>query len=123
MLHGDLGQPPGGWPEELQRKVLKGEPAITARPGSLLPDADLAAMRVEAEKRCGRSLDEEELASYLMYPKVFTDFAAAARKYGPVSVLPTPAFFYGMAVGDEANSTLANSRFSPTVRDRSKIVL
>mgnify|MGYP000213925537 FL=1 len=101
MLHGDLGQPPGGWPPALQQKVLKGETPITVRPGSLLPEADLAAVAAEAEKRCGRALDADELASYLMYPKVFTDFAGAARKYGPVSVLPTLAFFYGMAVGDE----------------------
>ena len=101
MLHGDLGQPPGGWPPALQRKVLKGETPITVRPGSLLPDADLGATAAEAEKRCGRALDENELASYLMYPKVFTDFAVAARKYGPVSVLPTLTYFYGMAVGDE----------------------
>ena len=36
MLRGDLGQPPGGWPEALQKKALKGEKPITVRPGSLL---------------------------------------------------------------------------------------
>ena len=101
MLHGDLGQPPGGWPPALQQKVLKGETPITVRPGSLLPEADLKAVAEEAEKRCGQAVDENDLASYLMYPKVFADFAGAARKYGPVSVLPTLVYFYGMAVGDE----------------------
>ncbi len=101
MLHGDLGQPPGGWPAALQRKALKGETPITVRPGSLLPPADLAREAAEAEKRCGRALEERELAAYLMYPKVFSEFAAASRKYGPVSVLPTLSYFYGMAVGDE----------------------
>jgi pyruvate carboxylase len=48
-----------------------------------------------------RGVDEQELASYLMYPKVFTDFANAERKYGPVSVLSTPVFFYGMAPEEE----------------------
>ena len=48
------------------------------------PTPTSTAVRAEAEKRCGRALDENELASYLMYPKVFADFAAAARKYGPV---------------------------------------
>ena len=99
MLRGDLGQPPGGWPAALQRKVLKGEAPITVRPGSLLPDADLAAARAEAESRCGREIDAHGLASWLMYPKVFADYAAAERKYGPVAVLPTGVFFYGMAVG------------------------
>lgn len=110
MMRGDLGQPPGGWPPAMQRKVLKGEAPITVRPGSLLPEADLTSVRAEAEKRCGRHLDEAELAAYLMYPKVFTDFAAAERKYGPVSVLPTPVFFYGMAVGDEITISLEKGK-------------
>ncbi|MBS7701384.1 MULTISPECIES: pyruvate carboxylase [unclassified Chelatococcus] len=101
MLKGDLGQPPGGWPEALQTKALKGEAPFTARPGSLLPDADLAAERKTVEAQLGRPVSGPEFASYLMYPKVFTDFAMAAEKYGPVSTLPTPAYFYGVAVGEE----------------------
>ncbi len=101
MMRGDLGQPPGGWPETLQAKVLKGEEPITARPGSLLAPADLGAARASAERACGRQIGDDELASYLMYPKVFTEFAATVRRYGPVSVLPTPVFFYGMQPGSE----------------------
>jgi len=101
MLRGDLGQPPGGWPKELQKKVLKGAEPSTARPGSLLAEADLAAKRAEAEEKTGRALNEFEFASWLMYPKVFSDFAAAIAEYGPVSVLPTPVYFYGMAPEDE----------------------
>jgi pyruvate carboxylase len=101
MLRGDLGQPPGGWPEALTRKALKGEAPVTARPGSLLADADLEVARAEAAKVLEGEAADTELASHLMYPKVFAEFAAAQRKYGPVSMLPTPVFFYGMAVGDE----------------------
>ncbi|TPV99145.1 MAG: 2-oxoglutarate carboxylase small subunit [Beijerinckiaceae bacterium] len=101
MLKGDLGQPPGGWPKALQAKALKGETPITVRPGSLLAPTDLAAARADAEKACGRQMSDDELASFLMYPKVFTDFAATIRRYGPVSVLPTPVFFYGMQPGSE----------------------
>ncbi len=101
MFHGDLGQPPGGWPEELQRKILKGEAPITLRPGSLLPEADLEALRAEAEEKAGEAIDDRDLASYLMYPKVFADYARARETYGPTSVLPTPVYFYGMAQGDE----------------------
>ena len=53
MLRGDLGQPPGGFPEALQKKVLKGAAPITERPGSLLPPADLDAERKEAEEAVG----------------------------------------------------------------------
>ncbi len=101
MLRGDLGQPPGSWPAALQKKVLKDAAPITARPGSLLKEADLPALKAEAEKKMGRALSGDEFVSFLMYPKVFADFAAILRKYGPLSALPTPAFFYGMAMGDE----------------------
>jgi pyruvate carboxylase len=101
MLHGDLGQPPGGWPSALQKKALKGAKPITVRPGSLLPPADLDAERKAAEEKTGQPVDDRALASYLMYPKVYVDFAKAADTYGPVSVLPTPVFFYGLPVGGE----------------------
>jgi pyruvate carboxylase len=101
MLRGDLGQSPGGWPAALQKKALKGDKPITARPGSLLKAADLTASRAEIEQKLGRKLSEYEFASWLMYPKVFTDFAAAQEIYGPVSVLPTPVYFYGMKGEEE----------------------
>lgn len=101
MLRGDLGQSPGGWPQALQKKALKGEKPITVRPGSLLKPANLKASRKEIEEKLERKLSEFEFASWLMYPKVFTDFAAAQETYGPVSVLPTPTYFYGMKSEDE----------------------
>ncbi|KZM51064.1 pyruvate carboxylase [Labrenzia sp. OB1] len=101
MLHGDLGQSPGGWPQDLQKKVLKGEKPITVRPGSLLKEADLDAERKEAAEKTGREISDTELASYLMYPKVFTDFDKAQQQYGPTSVLPTPVYFYGLEQGQE----------------------
>ncbi|WP_337267846.1 pyruvate carboxylase [Oryzifoliimicrobium ureilyticus] len=101
MLRGDLGQPPGGWPKDLQKKALKGEAAYTDVPGSLLAPADLDAERKAIETKLEREVSDFEFASYLMYPKVFTDFALTLDTYGPVSVLPTPAYFYGMADGEE----------------------
>ncbi|CAN7339614.1 pyruvate carboxylase [Rhizobium sp. LjRoot30] len=101
MLKGDLGQPPSGWPEALQKKALKGEEPYTAVPGSLLPPADLDAERKAIETKLERPVSDFEFASYLMYPKVFTDFALASDTYGPVSVLPTPAYFYGLKDGEE----------------------
>ena len=101
MLRGDLGQPPHGWPELLQKKALKGADPITVRPGSLLPPADLDTDRKRIESEIGRSLTCFEFASWQMYPKVFTDFVAAQERYGPVSMLPTPVYFYGMKVEDE----------------------
>jgi pyruvate carboxylase len=111
MMRGDLGQPPGGWPPELQKKVLKGATPITVRPGSLLAPADLEAERkTAAEKAGGIEIDDHALASYVMYPKVFTDFAKAADTYGPVSVLPTPVFFYGLPAGEEISVELERGK-------------
>lgn len=96
MMRGDLGQPPAGWPKALQAKVLKGAKPFTERPGALLPPANLEAERLEVETKVERKISDQEFSSYLMYPKVFTDFAAAQHNYGPTSVLPTPVYFYGL---------------------------
>ncbi|MBL6932178.1 MAG: pyruvate carboxylase [Rhodospirillales bacterium] len=101
LFHGDLGQPPGGFPRALQDKVLKGGSPITVRPGASVPAADLANLKVEAEHKVERHITDEELQSYLMYPKVFEDYALHRSRYGPVETLPTPVFFYGMEPGQE----------------------
>lgn len=101
LFRGDLGQPPGGWPKALQAKVLDGEEADASRPGARLPAIDLETNREEAEKIVARQIDDDELASYLMYPKVFIEFAAHRRSYGDVSVLPTPVFFFGLKPEEE----------------------
>jgi pyruvate carboxylase len=101
MLRGELGRPYGGWPAALQAKVLKGEPPIEVRPGACLPSADLEREREALSLRCGRPVSLEELASGLMYPKVFEQFAGLARRFGPTSRLPTPVYFYGLRPGQE----------------------
>jgi pyruvate carboxylase len=98
---GELGQPPGGFPPALQKKVLKGRAPLTARPGSYLPDVDLEAERARAAEATNAEIDDFRLASYLMYPKVFTDFMKTQDAYGPTEVLPTPVFFYGLTQGQE----------------------
>ena len=95
LFKGELGQPYGGFPPALQRKVLKGGSPITERPGAVLPPADLEAERREAEKKARRSISDDEVASYLMYPQVFLEYAAHRRSFSNVAVLPTPVFFYG----------------------------
>ncbi|MFD1627131.1 pyruvate carboxylase [Azospirillum griseum] len=106
LMRGELGQPPGGFPEALQRKVLKGEAPLSARPGATMPPADLEAERAAAATKTGLAIDDRQLASYLMYPKVFTDFAQHRKSYGDVSVLSTPVFFHGLIQGEETSVEL-----------------
>ena len=101
LFRGELGFPPDGFPEALSRKVLRADPPAPYRPGDRLPPVDLEQARAEAERAVGRQVDDDDLASWLMYPKVFREFCEHQRQYGDVSVLPTPAAFYGMAEREE----------------------
>jgi len=101
FFHGDIGQPYGGFPEALQKKVLGDRAPLTVRPGEVLPAEDLGARRKTFEKDCGREITDFEFASALMYPKVFTGYIADRNRFGNVSVLPTHTFFYGMEPGEE----------------------
>jgi pyruvate carboxylase len=107
MLRGNLGQPHGGWPEGILKKVLKGEKPLTERPGKTLPPVDLEETRAKLEKELnGYKVDGEDLNGYLMYPKVFLDYMGRHRVYGPVRALPTKTFFYGMEPGEEITAEI-----------------
>jgi pyruvate carboxylase len=110
LMRGDLGQPYGGFPEALQRKVLQGKAPLSVRPGELLPDTDLEAARARISDKIGRKLSDTDLASYLMYPKVFLDYAADRATYGDLSSLPTSVFFYGMESGQEVSVDLERGK-------------
>lgn len=104
LFKGELGFPPDGFPAALSRKVLKADPPAAYRPGDHLPPVDLEAARVKAANAGGMAvdkMDDRQLASALMYPKVASDFHQHLQRHGDVSVLPTPTFFYGMRPGDE----------------------
>ncbi|MBY6059706.1 pyruvate carboxylase [Leisingera daeponensis] len=107
MMRGNLGQPPGGFPESIVSKVLKGEAPNTERPGAHLEPVDLEAVRADLSKQLeGFSVDDEDLNGYLMYPKVFLDYMGRHRQYGPVRTLPTRTFFYGMEPGEEITAEI-----------------
>ncbi len=101
LFRGELGLPPGGWPQALQKKILKGAVPLSERPGKSLPPVDLEATRADAAKALGMELTDTDLASYLMYPKVYTEYIEHQRAYGNVSALPTVNFFYGLNEQEE----------------------
>nr|WP_321401784.1 pyruvate carboxylase [uncultured Desulfobacter sp.] len=110
FFKGMMGQPPGGFPKDLQKKILKGEEPITVRPGQLLEPADMDQERAQAEKLVERKISDCELASYLMYPDVFVDYMKHRKKFGNVSVLPTLNFFYGMKREEELYVDIASGK-------------
>jgi len=106
LFKGELGFPPDGFPKALEKKVLKGGKPLEGRYGANVPPVDLDKMRETAEKAVDRKISDQELASYLMYPKVFTDYAQHKRAHGDVSVLPTDVFFEGLKDGQEISVSI-----------------
>ncbi len=110
FFHGELGQPYGGFPPALQRKVLKDTAPLTSRPGASMPPIDLETERTKIQQYSTRPVTDDDLASYLMYPKVWIDYAAERTRYGDVGILPTSVFFYGMESGDEISIDLERGK-------------
>ncbi|MDO4232830.1 MAG: biotin/lipoyl-containing protein, partial [Lautropia sp.] len=106
LFKGELGFPPDGFPAELGRKVLKAEPPSMYRPGDQIAPVDFGEVRKQAEAAACRPLQERDIASWLMYPKVMAAYWDHERRYGDVSLLPTPAYFYGLREQEEISVEL-----------------
>ena len=102
FFEGRLGQPPGGFPEVLQARVLeRAASRSTERPGARLarPISTGAARR---RRPCWAGTQATAMRSaYLLYPRVFPDLAAHERTYSDTSILPTSIFFFGPDPGVE----------------------
>ncbi|MGE8643604.1 pyruvate carboxylase [Acinetobacter vivianii] len=96
LFKGELGTPAHGFPVALQQKVLKGTAPLHDRPGAIMPAVDLDQQKQSLRNIFGDLIDDQALASYLMYPKVFNEFMQHKLKFGTVSTLPSSAFFYGL---------------------------
>ncbi|QDS95573.1 2-oxoglutarate carboxylase small subunit [Roseimaritima multifibrata] len=101
LVAGRMGQPVGGFPPAIMEAILQGEPALTERPGALMPPADVDAALQKAGEQLGGTATRRDAASSLLYEKVFADYAQHMQTYGDVDVLPTPNFFYGQEPGEE----------------------
>jgi len=101
MFSGALGAPPGGWPKKLQRIILRGQAPLKGRPGASLPPANFEEEHAQLEKKVGHPVQHDALLSYLLYPEVYVNYDKFRHTYADVSVLPTPAFFYGLKSAEE----------------------
>ncbi len=107
MMRGELGQPEGGFPKEVQEAILKGEQPTEGRPGEHLAPVDFDAELVAFREQFGEEYGLTDFISYKFYPKVFEEGAAFRKEYGDVSVMPTTLFFYGMKPGEDVTIEIA----------------
>ncbi|HIY22003.1 MAG TPA: pyruvate carboxylase [Candidatus Flavonifractor merdigallinarum] len=96
---GMMGQPAWGFPEDLQKVVLKGEKPITCRPGELLPPVDFEKAREEVRKFYPDASDRSVI-SWCLYPKVVEEFCRHRKEYGYIMRMGSHVFFNGMALGE-----------------------
>jgi pyruvate carboxylase len=101
LVSGMMGQPPGGWPKGLAKRILRDRKPITGRAGESLPHANFDEALGKVRAMIHREPNRRDALSYLLYPKVYQDYTAHARDYSDTSVLPTPVFFYGQETGEE----------------------
>ncbi|MCP3741769.1 pyruvate carboxylase [Rossellomorea sp. BNER] len=101
LFEGYLGQPYGGFPEKLQKVILKGREQITVRPGELLEDVDFNKLKEKLFEDLGRQVTSFDALAYALYPKVFMGYFQTVEQFGDISVLDTPTFLHGMRLGEE----------------------
>lgn len=101
FFKGMLGQPYGGFPERLQRIVLKGEKALKNRPGEMLPEFDFESAKNSLQDEFDRHFDDESLVSYALYSQVFKEYVKFLHEYGDGSVFETKDYFYPLRKEEE----------------------
>lgn len=101
LFQGYLGQVHGGFPQELQKVILKDKEAITVRPGELLEPVDFNQIQNMLSQKFNREMSKQDVLAYALYPKVFEDYLSATDSFGDISVLDTPTFLYGLKLGEE----------------------
>ncbi|MPY78709.1 MAG: pyruvate carboxylase [Actinophytocola sp.] len=89
FLRGELGEPPGGWPEPFRSKALEGR--AEAKPVAAL----------SAEDRTGLATERRTTLNRLLFPGPTKDFEQHREAYGDTSVLASKDFFYGLLPGEE----------------------
>lgn len=107
LFMGELGQNPGGFPEEVSSKILKGKIPFKGRPNEHLAEIDFDKEFADFQVKFGTDYNFLDCLSYLFYPKVFEDYAKKREQFGPLWHMPTPAFFYGLKNNEETFIELA----------------
>ncbi|XP_047028787.1 pyruvate carboxylase, mitochondrial-like [Helicoverpa zea] len=109
FLQGAIGIPHGGFPEPLRSKVVKDKPKITDRPGKNLKPLDFSKLKKDL-KESFPEVNDHDVMSVAMYPKVAKDFFRMREKYRPAKHLDTRNFFIGPTVGDTIDVKIARGK-------------
>ena len=107
---GMMGQPEGGFPEKLQKMVLKDTKPITVRPGTLLEDENFDAIATHLETKFGYKPTMRECLSYALYPKVYEDYRKSLIEYGDLSHINSDVFFHGLKVGETSEVEIEDGK-------------
>jgi pyruvate carboxylase len=107
---GEIGQPEGGFPKQLQKIVLKDKQPFTERANKHLPQIDFDKELLAFREQFGNDLNLTDFLSYKFYPKVFEEGLKFWREYGDISALSTPLFFYGMKMGEDTTVEIAKGK-------------
>ena len=109
-FEGMMGQPEGGFPEDIQKVVLKGKKPITCRPGELLEPEDFDAIRKKLQDELGLEGTDREVISYAIYPKVFEDYVKSLKKDGNFRYMGSDIFFHSLAEGETCEVKLGEGK-------------
>ena len=99
-FQGMMGQPMGGFPEELRSLVLKGKETIYKRPGELLPDEDFDKIKLHLDEKFSMDSDEKDGLSYALYPKVYEDYLKYIGDTGEFKLMGSDIYFHGLTEGE-----------------------
>ncbi|BFZ07213.1 hypothetical protein BsWGS_10252 [Bradybaena similaris] len=109
-FQGYLGEPPGGYPEPLRTRVLKGAQIINGRHGATLPPLDFQALKDKLLDKHGDFITEEDVMSAALYPKVTDEYLDFRNKFGPVDKLDTKTFLIGPKIASELEVSLEKGK-------------
>lgn len=107
---GEIGQPVNGFNKQLQDIILKGQQPLTERPGEYLKPVDFDEIREQLQDKNYGEVTEQDIISYVLYPKVFDQFIQTRQQYGNLSLLDTSTFFFGMRNGETVEIEIENGK-------------
>ncbi|KAF9648897.1 pyruvate carboxylase [Thelephora ganbajun] len=110
FFQGYLGQPVGGFPEPLRSHIIRNKPKIDGRPGASLKPLEFKKIKAELRSKFGKHINDTDVTSYVMYPKVFEEYQGFVQKYGDLSVIPTRYFLGRPDVGEEMHISIEKGK-------------